>query len=358
MTQEHHSMTSSRRSHPIRWILAWAALAMALDLLHGRSASVTFEFRSAPGVVPDYDQVSVWLLADDACAYWEKGLKWQTREKSFRKTFGDLKPGDYYYLVFTGAYAERRLARPGAFSTSIRGLELTNAATQEAITIEYRPLTNFTAHHGDGHRTGRIVDLDGQPIAGRTVRLGLVCEERKGDGLYAFDTVTTGADGTFTFTNVHPAVGAEALDVDFDFLGRLEPKQPLVITDRKQSDRLFTGSSTSDGMPPGAGPAFHRDASDGATTGISSRPLRRYAAKSARSTVTTRLSRMSSVIRTMHASARSISRSAYFWSRARTPAVCSARLKASRMSPACTISTIAAGWPVIAAASARASGQE
>jgi thiol-disulfide isomerase/thioredoxin len=219
---------------------------IALLPLVCRGASVTFQFQPAPGVAPDYAEVNVWLLADEACAYWEKARKWQTLEKSFTHTFDQLTPGDYYYLVFTGPYAQRRLARPGAFSTSIRGLELPNAAARETISIEYQPLTNFTAHHGPGSRSGRVVDLDGQPLGERVVRLGLITPERKGDGLYAFATVTTGSDGRFTFTNVSPAVGAAALDEDFDFLGRLEPDKPLLITNksmvgRRAPDFAFTG---------------------------------------------------------------------------------------------------------------------
>lgn len=237
MTRKHNSMITSLRSRPIPLLLAWAALVMATNLCHCPGASVTFEFRPAPGVVPDYDQVHVWLLADEACAYWDKALKWQTHDKALRKTFGDLEPGDYYYLVFTGSYAERKLAKPGVFSTRLRNLELTNATTHELITIEYRPLTNFTAHYGEGQRTGRVVDVDGQPMAGQIVRLGLVCEQRKGDGLYAFDTVTTRADGTFTFTNIHPDIGAAALDEDFGFRGRLYAGEPLVITNRNLVNR-------------------------------------------------------------------------------------------------------------------------
>ena len=72
----------------------------------------------------------------------------------------------------------------------------------------------------------------------------------------------------------------------------------------------------------------------------------------------TRESRINSVIRTMQASARSISRSRYFFSSDRTAAVCWDKSKARIISSAWIISTMAAGCPVIAAASAMASGQE
>ncbi len=101
MTWKHDGIMNPLRVQPTALILAWVALVAVASQPDCQSASVTFDFRPAPGVVPDYEMVNVWLLADETCAYWEKALKWETREKSFRKTFGDLEPGDYYYLIST-----------------------------------------------------------------------------------------------------------------------------------------------------------------------------------------------------------------------------------------------------------------
>lgn len=208
-------------------------LLLALDagmILKADAASVTFEFKPAPGVSPDYEQVSVWLLPDKAAAYWDAAVKWTTREPAFRKTFTNLEPGDYYYLVFTGRYEERWLARTGAFSTHVRGIELTNAAAHEIVTLEYRPITNLTFFRGPGTRSGRVVDQEGQPVAGERVRIATLFDGQGVRGLYAFDAATTGRDGGFRFTNVNPAMRCGALTADFDFAARWQSNEVVVVT--------------------------------------------------------------------------------------------------------------------------------
>src|SRR5262245_7750847 len=200
-----------------------------------QAASITVEFKPAPGVTPDYDVVNIYLLADKACVYWDKAIKWQTRQKAFTKTFENLEEGEYYYQIFTGSYETRQEARPGAFCKGGR-CELTNATSRATVSVEYQPLTNVSLFRGAGTRSGQVVDQDGQPVSDYTVRIATQFDGQK-HMLYSFDRVRTGADGAFTFTNVNPTMTFVALDDDFGWLERLGTNRPVTIKKKRMVGR-------------------------------------------------------------------------------------------------------------------------
>lgn len=90
-----------------------------------------------------------WIQRNTYTRSWETGLKWSTPEKSFKKTFPGLEPGEYFFTMFTGTWEEKSLARPGAWYSGVFSITRTNRTAQETEQAEYQPLTNLTAWQGN-----------------------------------------------------------------------------------------------------------------------------------------------------------------------------------------------------------------
>jgi hypothetical protein len=218
----------AKTSPPVKSACAsfwWLALSTAML----PAATLTVEFKPAPGVQPDYEVVNVWVLDDRKGGGWDDSLKWSTADKSFKKAFV-LEPSDrdYFVTVFTGRFEEKNLARAGAYYCGTQAVSLTNATDRETISLEYRPLTNFTFFKGESTRAGKVVDAEGRPVADFEVRLFAYFQEQEGKP-FTIASTRTKADGAFLFSGLSTTQSFSVRDAAGSYLVRCQRDEPALL---------------------------------------------------------------------------------------------------------------------------------
>ena len=215
--------------HPRRLFRPLAAFASALFLMPlspARGGSITVHFAPEEGKPAEYTEVNVRLIPIGSAGGTVKADSFNSREKSFEKTFKDLAPGRYQVMLYTGKdFMLPDADAPGIFRHHFMA-DLERDDSHQDVKIRYTPFDPATVR-GDQIARGKVTDARGNPAAGMKLR---VLAQGKGVGTVTVARATTGDDGAFEAAGLKSGTEYRVIDDKENAVGRLTPAgEPVVF---------------------------------------------------------------------------------------------------------------------------------
>lgn len=189
------------------------------------AATLTVEFKGEEEKPAEYEEVNVFVLNMETARSLDDALKFNTREKSFTKTFEDLSAGQYVVLSFTGPFEQvDDASRPGAFRSQDQ-VSLESEDAEEKLTIQYQAL-DTSRWIGSEEARGKAVDAEEEPIAGAVLSVTATIETA---GQLVVSKATTDENGVFEFNNLASGQRYTLTDAEGNAVGEIAAGDDVTV---------------------------------------------------------------------------------------------------------------------------------
>ena len=209
----------------LRSLATFASAVFLIPLSPARAGSITVHFGPEEGKPAEYNEVNVRLLPITGIGGTVNAEAFKSAEKSFEKTFKDLKPGRYQIMLYTGKqFMLPDADAPGIFRYNFMA-DLEREDSHQDVKIRYKPFDPSTVR-GDETTRGKVIDARGAGVAGMALR---VLAQGKNVGTVTVVRATTGADGGFEVKGLKKDTQYTVINEKEDLVGRFTPGGEAVV---------------------------------------------------------------------------------------------------------------------------------